>query len=149
MTSNAGGKEINNFTNKTGLNPNSEEYLPQLKELLTKDFSAAFLGRTELIAYSPLTKEIGQKITEIHMERIKARIKNQYNAEFSWTENFTEFVAAKNLDPLSGGRALEGILNKELLPKLAEKCINKILEGSTLKEIDVGVTNNEITLKIV
>jgi type VI secretion system protein VasG len=146
MTSNAGGEELRDYIDSVDHDPDSDELNGHLRPLLLDFFSPAFIGRTELIAYRPLTAEVGSKLTEIHLNRIKKRIFAQYGAEFSWEQSFVDYVVHANNDPLSGGRALEAIINKNFLPKLAEYCISKVIEGTQLETISVSHNGNEVVL---
>lgn len=146
MTSNAGGEEIRDYIDSVEHDPKSDELNAHLRPLLLDFFSPAFIGRTELIAYRPLTAEVGSKLTEIHLNRIKKRIHAQYGAEFSWEQSFVDYVVNANNDPLSGGRALEAIINKNFLPKLAEYCISKVIDGALLETISVSHDGNEVVL---
>ena len=52
------------------------------------------------------------------------------------------------LDPLSGGRALESIVNRQLLPLLAQTCIERLVEGAEMSQIDLAYTANGITVEV-
>ncbi len=148
MTSNAGGEDIRNYVDSCEEYPTPEAVTEHLRPLLLNHFSPAFLGRTEVIAYHPLNSEVGGKLTEIHLNRIKKRIKAQYDAELSWDQSFVDYVVNANNDPLSGGRALEAIINKNFLPKLAETCIERVINGLDLSTILVGHDGSEVTLEM-
>jgi type VI secretion system protein VasG len=91
---------------------------------------------------------VSGKLTELHLNRIKKRIALQYGAEFGWNQSFVNYVVSANNDPLSGGRALEAIINKNFLPRLAERCIEHVIDGGTLASIHVGHDGNEVTLEM-
>ena len=146
MTSNAGGEEIRDYIDSSVHEPTSDEINVYLKPKLLEFFSPAFIGRTEVIAYRPLNDEVNARIVEIHLERIKKRIQKQYEADFIWNQSFTDYVVNANTDPLSGGRALESIINKIFLPKLAEECINRIIERSSLNSIIVSHDGNKVVI---
>lgn len=148
MTSNAGGEAIRDFIDGVDHEPNAQELTDHLRPLLLDWFSPAFIGRTELIAYRPLTPEVGSKLTEIHLNRIKKRIAAQYGATFRWDQSFVDFVVNANSDPLSGGRALEAIINKKFLPRLAEECISRVIEDKPLKEISVLHDGSDVILNM-
>jgi type VI secretion system protein VasG len=80
------------------------------------------------------------------LNRIKKRIHAQYGAAFAWEQSFVDYVVNSNSDPLSGGRALEAIINKNFLPKLAEYCISKVIEGTQLETITVAHDGEEVVL---
>lgn len=148
MTSNAGGEEIRDFIDSCDHDPTSEELTANLRPQLLNFFSPAFIGRTEVIAYRPLNAEVGGKLTEIHLNRIKKRIAAQYGASFDWDQSFVDYVVSANNDPLSGGRALEQVINKNFLPRLAEACIQQVIDGGALESIHVGHNGSEVTLEM-
>ena len=148
MTSNAGGEDIRDFIEECDHEPSAEELTDNLKPLLLKHFSPAFIGRTEVIAYRPLDAKIGEKLTEIHLNRIKERVAARYDADFHWDRSFVDYVVKANNDPLSGGRALEAVINKNFLPRLAESCISHVIDGATLSDIYVAHNGREVTVEI-
>ncbi|MDX8349806.1 type VI secretion system ATPase TssH [Cognatiyoonia sp. IB215446] len=148
MTSNAGGEEIRDFIDAADDEPTSAELTDHLRPLLLDFFSPAFIGRTELIAYKPLTPEVGSKLTEIHLNRIKKRISAQYGASFAWEDSFVDYVVSANSDPLSGGRALEAIINKKFLPRLAEECISRVIDDKPLSSITVSHDGEDVVLSM-
>ncbi|MEM9549671.1 MAG: type VI secretion system ATPase TssH [Pseudomonadota bacterium] len=148
MTSNAGGEAIRDYVDAADHEPTSQELTDHLRPLLLDHFSPAFIGRTELIAYRPLTPQVGGKLTEIHLNRIKKRVSAQYGASFGWDQSFVDYVVGANSDPLSGGRALEGIINKKFLPRLAEECISRVIEDKPLSAITVAHDGNDVVLNM-
>ena len=148
MTSNAGGEAIRDFIDAADHEPTSQELTDHLRPVLLDHFSPAFIGRTELIAYRPLTSEVGSKLTEIHLNRIKKRISAQYGAHFGWDTSFVDYVVGANSDPLSGGRALEAIINKKFLPRLAEECISRVIENKPLSAITVAHDGSDVVLNM-
>lgn len=148
MTSNAGGEEIRDYVDGADHDPSSQGLADHLRPLLLDWFSPAFIGRTELIAYRPLTPEVGSKLTEIHLNRIKKRIAAQYGATFGWEQSFVDYVVSANSDPLSGGRALEAIINKKFLPRLAEECITRVIEDKPMRAITVAHDGSDVVLSM-
>ena len=87
-------------------------------------------------------------LTEIHLKRIKKRIKAQYNAAFTWEQSFVDYVVNANNDPLSGGRALEAIINKNFLPRLAEECISRVIDDKVMTSISVAHDGTDVVLNM-
>ena len=148
MTSNTGGEEIRDFIASASETPNPDELANHLRPILLNNFSPAFIGRTELIAYRPLTLEVSGLLTEIHLKRIRKRINAQYNAAFTWEQSFVDYVVNANNDPLSGGRALEAIINKNFLPRLAEECISRVIDDKILTSISVTHDGTDVVLNM-
>ncbi len=144
MASNAGSDEITQMVDDYPSQVDDQGINDQLKTHLLDYFSPAFLGRSEVIAYRPLSDNIGAKIVEIHLDRIKDRIEHQYKTNLKWDQKFVECVVRENKDKLSGGRAFESIINKKLLPKLAEECMKMVIEENCLKGVFISSSNDEI-----
>ena len=148
MTSNVGGEEIRDYIDRSEGEITETQITDHIRPLLLNYFSPAFLGRTELLSYRPLTPEVGGLLTEIHLKRIKKRISAQYNAHLEWDKSFVDFVVSSNSDPLSGGRALESIINKNFLPRLADECISRVIDGKPLASIVVKHDGNHVVLNM-
>jgi type VI secretion system protein VasG len=119
-----------------------------LRPILLDFFSPAFLGRTEVIAYRPLDDAASRQLVDIQMRRIRARIAAQYGADFAWSSGFVDHVVRCNTDVLSGGRALEAIINRQLLPRLAEGCIAMAITGDPLTQINVDHDGKELRIDL-
>jgi type VI secretion system protein VasG len=148
MTSNAGGEDIRGYIDEHAIPPDAEALAGHLRPILLDFFSPAFLGRTEVIAYRPLDAPASRQLVSIHMKRIQTRIAAQYGASFDWTDGFVNHVVRSNTDPLSGGRALEAIINRELLPRLAESCIGVAITGDPLDRIAVDHDGKELQIAL-
>jgi type VI secretion system protein VasG len=148
MTANAGGEDIRNFVDDHDTPPDAEALAGHLRPILLDYFSPAFLGRTEIIAYRPLDMATSRQLVDIHMRRIRTRIGAQYGADFDWSDGFVEYVVRSNTDPLSGGRALEAIINRQLLPRLAERCIASAMTGETLAQVRVDHNGKELQIDL-
>ena len=111
-------------------------------------FKPAFLGRTTIVPYYPLNDEELSKITEISLNRIKKKLAEQYQASFTWDKGFVDYVVAKNTDPTTGGRAVEQIINRSLMPKLAEECIHKLSQQQPISQVSVVAANSEMGFEL-
>jgi type VI secretion system protein VasG len=148
MTANSGGEDIRSFVEDHDTPPDAEALAGHLRPILLDFFSPAFLGRTEIIAYRPLDAEASRQLVSIHMRRIRTRITAQYGAGFKWSDAFVDHVVRSNSDPLSGGRALEAIINRQLLPRLAERCIAASITNEMLDQIHVDYDGKELRIDL-
>ncbi|WP_367986510.1 type VI secretion system ATPase TssH [Vibrio sp. NTOU-M3] len=137
MTSNAADQAICDACDTTQERIDNDELLETIRPELQHYFKPAFLGRTTIIPYYPLNDDELAKITEIALNRIKKKLAEQYQATFSWDENFVQYVVAKNTDPTTGGRAVEQIINRSLMPKLAEECIGRLSRKEPISQVSV------------
>ncbi len=58
-------------------------------------------------------------------------------------ESFIDYVVSKNTDPTTGGRAVEQIINRSLMPRLAEECIGRLSRKEPITQVVVTAANNE------
>ncbi|MFM2589853.1 type VI secretion system ATPase TssH [Vibrio sp. TBV020] len=142
MTSNAADQAICDACEDRDERMSNDELLESIRPDLQQYFKPAFLGRTTIVPYYPLNDEELSKITEISLNRIKKKLAEQYQASFTWDEGFVEFVVGKNTDPTTGGRAVEQIINRSLMPKLAEECISRLSQQQPISQVSVVAANN-------
>ncbi|MCG9679049.1 type VI secretion system ATPase TssH [Vibrio sp. Isolate24] len=143
MTSNAADQAICDACADNSERLSNEKLLEAIRPDLQHYFKPAFLGRTTIVPYYPLNDEELAKITEISLNRIKKKLAEQYQASFTWDEGFVEYVVGKNTDPTTGGRAVEQIINRSLMPKLAEECISRLSQQQPITQVSVNAANNE------
>ncbi|WP_373959425.1 type VI secretion system ATPase TssH [Vibrio gigantis] len=142
MTSNAADQAICDVCAKTTDRIDNDELLESIRPDLQQYFKPAFLGRTTIVPYYPLNDEELAKITEISLNRIKKKLAEQYQASFTWDADFIQFVVDRNTDPTTGGRAVEQIINRSLMPRLAEECIGRLSRSEPVTQVTVSATNN-------
>ncbi|MFA0053216.1 MULTISPECIES: type VI secretion system ATPase TssH [Vibrio] len=142
MTSNAADQAICDVCAKTTDRIDNDELLEAIRPDLQQYFKPAFLGRTTIVPYYPLNDEELAKITEISLNRIKKKLAEQYQASFTWDADFIQFVVDRNTDPTTGGRAVEQIINRSLMPRLAEECIGRLSRSEPITQVTVSATNN-------
>lgn len=148
MTSNAADQAICDACSNKSERLSSEALLETIRPDLQHYFKPAFLGRTTIVPYYPLNDEELSKITEISLNRIKKKLAEQYQASFTWDKGFVDYVVAKNTDPTTGGRAVEQIINRSLMPKLAEECINRLSQRQTISQVSVAAANTELGFEL-
>ncbi|MGF1853591.1 type VI secretion system ATPase TssH [Vibrio satsumensis] len=151
MTSNAADQAICDVCAKTTDRIDNDELLEAIRPDLQQYFKPAFLGRTTIVPYYPLNDEELAKITELSLNRIKKKLAEQYQASFTWDADFIQFVVDRNTDPTTGGRAVEQIINRSLMPRLAEECIGRLSRSEPITHVSVSATNDsadfDLTIK--
>ncbi|MFC6670675.1 AAA family ATPase [Marinobacterium aestuariivivens] len=148
MTSNAADQAICDICEASDARPDNAELVERIRPELQRFFKPAFLGRATVVPYYPLNDDELGRITEIALNRIRTKLAQQYDASFDWDPALVEFVVARNSDPTTGGRAVEQIINRALMPRLAEQCITRLSEGLPIDEVRAGIDNGEIALVI-
>jgi type VI secretion system protein VasG len=143
MTSNAGEEHIRAMCISEETRPDPDVLLDNFRPQLLRYFKPAFLGRTTVIPYYPLTDENLLKICEINMNRISKRVKEHYNAEFSYSEDVMLHILARSQDGDTGARNIENILTRTLLPAMASECLGKMAAGEEIHKIHIDVSEDE------
>ncbi len=150
MTSNAADQAICDICAENSERLENDALLEAIRPDLQHYFKPAFLGRTTIVPYYPLNDSELAKITAIALNRIKKKLAEQYQASFVWDQGFIDYVVSKNTDPTTGGRAVEQIINRSLMPKLAEECIGRLSRQESISHVSVSVAESasDFTLTI-
>ncbi len=149
MTSNAGEEHIRAICSQSEELPDPEVLLDNFRPQLLNYFKPAFLGRTTVIPYYPLGDENLLKICEINMKRIAKRVKEHYNATFSYDDEVMLHILARSQEVDTGARNIENILTRTLLPEMAIECLTKMSNNEQISHIEVNVTEDGLfTYKI-
>ncbi|TYK65448.1 type VI secretion system ATPase TssH [Colwellia echini] len=142
MTSNAGEEHIRAICAQSEELPDPEVLLDNFRPQLLNYFKPAFLGRTTVIPYYPLGDDNLLKICKINMNRIAKRVKEHYNAGFSYDEEVLLHILARSQEVDTGARNIENILTRTLLPEMAVECLTKLSNNEQISHIEVNVTED-------
>lgn len=142
MTSNAAEEHIRAMCAAQEVRPDPEILLDNFRPQLLRYFKPAFIGRTTVIPYYPLGDDDLMKICLINMNRIKKRVKEHYNAEFTYDEDVMLHILARSQEVDTGARNIENILTRTLLPTLAAECLAKMANGVDIQTVHVGATED-------
>ncbi|MFZ9024959.1 MAG: ATP-dependent Clp protease ATP-binding subunit, partial [Anaerohalosphaeraceae bacterium] len=138
MTSNFASQAILELTEEEGAEWEIEAHV---KEALRKYFKPEFLNRIdESIIFGILTKEDLQRIVDIQLRDLTARLKKrQLDVEF--TDTAKDQLMDEGYDPSFGARPLKRVIQQRLENKLATELIaGKFTEGDTIKIDGTGHT---------
>ena len=138
MTSNVGAELIRKTT-QLGFKSQKEELTYQdMKEKLLEEvkhtFKPEFLNRIDdIIVFRPLVKEDLERIVEIEIGFLAARLKDQ-NVTLEVTQEAKDFLIEKGFDPVFGARPLKRTIQRFLEDPLSSEIISKrFKEGSAVK----------------
>ena len=138
MTSNACSGSIAQYC-ETNPNPDDKALLEAVRPELLEHFRPAFLGRTRIIPYFPLSSDVLATIVGLNMNRIERRVKEHYGASFSYDEAVVESIVDRCQDPDTGARNVENVISRSILPELASQCLARMAEGSSIKSIHLAM----------
>ncbi len=139
MTSNAGEEHIRAICAAGEELPDPEVLMDNFRPQLLQYFKPAFLGRTTVIPYYPLSDEDLMKICNINMNRIEKRITEHYGAEFSYDDDLILHIVARSQEVDTGARNIENILTRTMLPEMASECLSRMANNESIDKIHVTV----------
>ena len=140
MTSNAGTRQLKDFSRGIGFNASSidggadeksKEYARSVvQKALSRQFAPEFLNRLdEIITFDQLDAKAIRQIVDIEIDKLAERI-SQNGYTITVTDTAKEFLASKGYDPQFGARPLKRAIQTYVEDEICEK----LLFG----DIDIG-----------
>ena len=146
MTTNAATHAISKHFGETEFN--EEQLLEDIKPELLEDFRPAFLGRSTIVPYFPLTQDVLRMIIGINMKRIEKRLQDAYKAAFAYGDDVMDFLLEKCTDPETGARNAENVINKSLLPAVSNACLEALAKGVEITSVNVTLTEGVFSAEV-
>lgn len=146
MTSNAADSAVVNACAKE--RPDTATLTKQIFPELQNFFKPAFLGRATIVPYYPLNDEELARIAHLSLGRIRKRVAGHYAATFEYQDSVVERLVALNSSPETGARAIEQIINRRLMPELANTCIARMSEGLPITRIAVSMDSGQFSFDV-
>lgn len=150
LTSNAGSSTIMQACINHPVEewPSAEELLDVLKPSLYKQFKPAFLGRMRIVPFFPLHDDLLARIIKHKLNKITARLKQQYNITIEYNDDLIELLLSRCTEVDSGARNIDNILNSTVLPALATEILVALSHQNLPKVIFIHVQDDEITYQL-
>jgi len=145
LTSNVGSDLIMNMCKDPELMPSVEALQKALREPLLKVFPAALLGRLVTIPYFPLSDEMIRTITKLQFARIQKRIAQAHQAEMVIDDAVYDLVCSRCTELESGGRMIDAILTQTLLPDISAEFLRRMMSGTEIESVTVGVEDGQFS----
>ncbi|MFV0386280.1 type VI secretion system ATPase TssH [Paracoccus sp. (in: a-proteobacteria)] len=139
MTANTGTETLATLSEDPDTMPEGDALTAALKPELLGQFKPAFLGRVSVLPFLPLTREILNGIVDIQLGKIADRLAASYDTRFEVSEaaRTTLTDAAETGD--AGARAIEAMLSRNLLPRLADFFLDSVLRGAMPRSVEIDV----------
>jgi type VI secretion system protein VasG len=142
MTSNAGTELIARLFADPARAPDAAALAAALRPELGHYFKPAFLGRTTLVPYFPLSPEIIGRIVQLQLGRVGDRLHAAYHAGFAWDQAVADAIAARCTDSSSGARNVENIISRTLLPELSSALLARLAAGESVGTVTVHLADD-------
>ena len=143
MTTNAGTDLIKSICADPETAPEPDAFLEAIFPELLKTFKPAFLGRTTVIPFYPLSDEVMRSIVELKLGKIARRIQDNYGATFDYAPELIETIAQRCTEVDTGARNVDHILTRSLLPELSTEFLSHLGLGKTITSVRVGVSDDQ------
>jgi type VI secretion system protein VasG len=142
LTSNAASPQIMQacLNKPASERPSPDELAQLIRPSLMKHFKPAFLGRLTVVPFYPIDDEVLANIIRLKLERIKARVAGNHNAQFLYDDALVNAVLARCTEVDSGARNVDTILNGSLLPEIADNVLAAMASGGGIRQIKVSAT---------
>jgi type VI secretion system protein VasG len=118
--------------------PKADELAELLRPTLYKTFKPAFIGRTKVVPYYPLSDDVLAQVIELKLSRIADRVRANHQAALVYDDALVDTVLARCAEVDTGARAVDHILNGSLLPEVADSVLVRMAEGQAIHEIKVS-----------
>ncbi|KGM41246.1 ATPase AAA [Aquabacterium sp. NJ1] len=129
--------------------PQADELAELLRPTLYKTFKPAFIGRTKVVPYYPLSDDVLVSVIKLKLDRIAARVMANHQAVLDYDDALIETVLARCTEVDTGARAVDHILNGSLLPEVADSVLARMAEGQAISKIKVSAgKNGEFKFKV-
>ncbi|QEF98436.1 Chaperone protein ClpB [Stieleria maiorica] len=149
MTTNAGTNLIKSLCADDETMPDADGFLEAVFPELLKTFKPAFLGRTSVIPYYPLSDDVMSKIVRLKLGKVQRRVADSYGARFTYTDAVVDGIRARCTEVDTGARNVDHILNKSLLPELSSQVLSSLATSASIAEIEIDMKDDEFVYNVV
>ncbi len=139
LTSNLGTDLIMKVCSDEETMPDSSALAQMLAPELQKHFKPAFLGRTKVVPYFPITDENMKLIVKLKLDRIVKRMKENRNIVFEYENELIESIASRCTEVDSGARNVDHILTNTLLPEMSREILTRMAKNEQIKQVKVAI----------
>ena len=149
MTSNAATDTIAKLCADPETMPDEKGLLESIHPDLLEYFKPAFLGRLVVVPYFPLQDEVMKKIIRLKLSKIARRVKENYKADFSYSDALVDTIANRCTEVDTGARNIDHILEGTLLPQMSADFLGRVADGLPIEKITVDIgSGDEMVIEI-
>lgn len=119
--------------------PDPDALTEAIRPELIKVFKPALLGRMAAVTYYPLTDGMMKDIIKLSLSRVRSRVEQNHKAQFTYDETVVGEILNRCKEVESGGRNIEHIISKTLLPDMSGEFLSRMMTGQPITKVHVGV----------
>jgi len=139
MTSNLGTDTIMKLCADPETMPDEDGLKEAIHGDLTEYFKPAFLGRVNVVPFFPLFDESLAKIVRLKINKIVKRVRENYDAELTYTDNLVQTITDRCTEVDTGARNIDHILENGMLPQISTEFLSYMAEGKAIKQIELDI----------
>ena len=144
MTTNVGSEVLFNLRG----GETAEDLEQLLRPQLLNVFPPALLGRLVAIPYFPLSDTMLGSIVEMQLQRVVQRVQSRYQVPLHYDAALVAHIVSQCTDRQSGGRMVDSILTRELLPQLSRVFLQWTKDQKTPKSLRLEVAEGGVGLEV-
>jgi type VI secretion system protein VasG len=145
LTSNVGTDLIATLTEDEEMAPEPEGLATALRPELLKVFPPALLGRVQVLPYYPLSPAVLADIVRLQLKRIERRIADNHGIVLTIGDGVVDHIVSRCTELASGGRMIDAILTKTLLPDMSVALLERRMRGEEVVGIRIDATGDGFT----
>ncbi len=138
LTSNEGSDMIMGMC-ADGERPSLEEMRTAIQPILEKRFTPAFVGRTTVIPYYPLSPATLRKIVDLKLRKIHERLQSIYRMELVVDAKVGDEIGSRCQQITTGARNINLIINETVLPEIARRILEVMSAEQRPAKLTLGV----------
>ncbi|WP_417552553.1 type VI secretion system ATPase TssH [Marinomonas fungiae] len=139
MTSNAGTETISQYYADPDTAPAPEKLEGLIKDEMLQHFKPAFLGRTRLVPFLPLTDDVMSNIIRLQLNRVGQRLAEQYQAKFSFSDAVIDTIVGRCKEVDTGARNAIHIINRTLLPEVSMRVLESMGQEEPISSVHIDM----------
>ena len=139
MTANTGAETLHAMAQDPETMPEGPELAAMLLPELSAAFKPAFVGRTAVLPFLPLAHDVLAGIVDLQIARIDERVRESYGTALAVTDAAREALAGRAEAGETGARAIEAMIGRDVLPRLAAFFLGSIGRGRTPRAVEIDV----------
>ena len=148
MTSNVGTETIMSLCQDPELIPEPKGLRAAIQDDLLKVFKPAFLGRINIIPYSPLSKSRLAEIASIQLMHVAERLQMHHSMTLDYSDDVIGYLVTQCQDAGRGARQILEIIQHELLNRLSTEILKRTFESDVLHAARLSIKDNCIQVDI-
>jgi type VI secretion system protein VasG len=148
MTSNEGSDMIMEMC-ADGELPSLNEMRTAIQPILEARFTPAFVGRTTVIPFYPLSQETLRKIVDLKMNKIRRRLQDLYRLDLELTPAVGDEIGNRCQQITIGARLINLIINETVLPEIAKRILEIMGSEAKYDKLVIDAKDGQFTYNFV